>query len=193
MDDLLQSVEQSAPDQSVRKQLNRMFSRYNYVGVKNILKEEFAWPVALEQNEIIDFSQGDPMNEERMAQSSSGTFLPGEAAVKQKQKLVKVILKAGETRMIVGEAAYVVVPRIFNALVRERFGTTKSGLARLRNPQTQKELLAEIVVGPKINNVGEAMQTFVDEKLSTLNKEFSDVQAEPPKTRVKNAEAKQSA
>lgn len=173
----------STPDRSVREQLNTLFTRYDFVGIKNPLDEEFKWPVALEQNEIVSVNPGDPMNEERMAQRSGGTFLPGDSTVRQQGKQVIVTLKAGERRMVIGEAAYVVVPRIFNALVRSKYGTTKAGLARLRNPATQRELLKEIVVGPVINNVEGAMQTYVNEKLKDSVEGFSDVQVDPPKAK----------
>lgn len=172
--------ESSAPDQSIRSKLNKMFNRYNWVGVKNVLDVDFSWPVALEQNEIVDFAPGDPMNEERMSQAGRGTFLPGDGTTRANSKIVKVNLKSGERRMIMGEAAYVVVPRLFNALVRKRYGTDKTSLAKLRNPSIQSALLKEIVVGPVINNVGEAMQTFVDDKMKSIEG-FSDVQANPSK------------
>ncbi len=148
----------------------------------NPLKQEFSWPVALEQNEIVGVNPADPMNEERMAQNTEGTFLPGDSTTRQQTKRVIVKLAPGERRMIIGEAAYVTVPRIFNALVREKYGTTKAGLARLRNPATQKELLKEIVVGPVINNVADAMQTYVNDKMKDIEG-FSDVQVAPPKPR----------
>lgn len=175
MDEYNESV---APDQSLRKTLNKIFSRYNWVGVKNPLEKDFTWRVALEENEILDFRQGDPMNEERMAQSNSGMFLPGDSPIKTQTKAVQVNLKVGEKRMIVGEAAYVVVPRLFNALVRQRYGISKAGLAKLRNPSIQKELLKEIIVGPIIDNIGQAMQTYVNEKMEKIEG-FSDVQTAP--------------
>src|SRR5690606_27956580 len=131
--------ESTTPDQSIRKTLNQMFTRYDWVGVYNPLNTDFKWRVALEQNEIMDFHGAEPMNEERMAQTNSGTFLPSDSPVKQQSKLIQVEIKVGEKRMILGEAAYVVVPRIFNALVRKRYGTTKAGLAKLRNPSIQRE------------------------------------------------------
>lgn len=175
----MDEFQQDRPDQSLRQKLNKMFSRYDYVGVKNPLKTEFTWRVALEQNEIIGMSPGDPMNEERMAQTAGGTFLPGDSVTKMQQKITQITLKPGEKRMIIGEAAYVVVPRLFNALCREKFGTQKSGLARLRNPSTQDELIPVIVDGPVINNVGQAMQTFVNQKMDEIEG-FTDVQANPP-------------
>jgi hypothetical protein len=170
---------ESAPDKSLRSKLNGMFNRHNYVGVKNILKTDMMWPVALEQNEIVSMNPADNMNEDAMARANGSTFLPGDAAVRQ-QRVVKVELKAGERRMLIGEAAYVIIPRIFSALVRERYGTSKMGLAKLRNPSIQAELLKEILVGPVINNVGEAMQTFVNDKMKSIEG-FTDVQADAPK------------
>lgn len=172
--------EASAPDQSIRKKLNGMFNRYNWIGVTNVLDKDFSWPVALEQNEIVNVLPGDPMNEEKMAQSAGGTFLPGDSTTRQQQKIVRVNIKAGEKRMISGEAAFVVVPRIFTALIRQRYGTDKAGLAKLRNPSIQAELLKEIVTGPLINNVGEAMQTYADDKMRAIEG-FSDVQVNPPR------------
>lgn len=166
------------PDQSLRKTLNKMFSRYDYVGVSNPLKGQFTWVVALEQNEIIGMSQADPMDEGKMAQSQGGTFLPGDGATRVQQRVTKVVLKPGEKRMIPGEAAYVVVPRLFNALVRQKYGTDKPALARLRNPSTQKELLPSIVTGPVVNNVGQAVQTYVNEQMGKIEG-FTDVQAKP--------------
>lgn len=176
---------QDRPDQSLRKKLNGMFSRYDYVGIKNPLKTPFTWRVALEQNEIINMSPGDPMNEERMAQTAGGTFLPGDSVVKQQQKITQIVLAPGEKKMIIGEAAYVIVPRIYNAYCREKYGATKAGLARLRNPATQDEHITLIVDGPIIDNVGQAMQTFVNDKMSEIEG-FTDVQTNPPAQKVKS-------
>lgn len=177
----MEEYQTAAPDKNIREQLNGMFTRYDYVGVVNPLKTEFAWQVALEQNEIVNVNQADPMDEGRMAQQAGGTFLPGDSTVRQRGKLVVVRLAPGEKRMIPGEAAYVVVPRIFNALVRSRFGATKAGLARLRNPSTQTELLKEIVVGPLVNNIGDAIQTYADTQMRNIEG-FTDVQVNPPTT-----------
>ena len=172
--------EANAPDQSIRKKLNSMFNRYNYVGITNPLKEDFSWPVALEQNEIVNVLPGDPMNEELMAKKSGGTFLPGDSTTRAQQKIVKVNIAASQKRMISGEAAFVVVPRLFSALVREKYGASKSGLAKLRNPSIQDELIKQIVTGPLINNVADAMQTYADERMKQIEG-FSDVQVNPPK------------
>jgi len=172
--------ESTRPDQSVREKLNGMFSRYDYVGVKNILKTEFRWKVALEQNEVVGTAPGDPMNEERMAQTPQGTFLPGDSVTRHQQRVTEYVLKPGEKKMIIGEAAYVIVPRLFNAYCRETFGTSKAGLARLRNPSTQQEIIPTIVDGPIINNIGDAMQTFVNDQMTKIEG-FTDVQPEAPK------------
>lgn len=169
-----------APDQSLRKKLNGMFSRYNYVGVKNPLKKPFLWAVALEQNEVLGMSPADTMNEERMAQSKGGSFLPGDSVTRGQQKITRISLEPGEKKMITGEAAYVIVPRIFSALVRERYGTTKSALAKLRNPSIQAVLVKEIVTGPVIDNIGQAVQTFVNKEMEKqIDSGFSDVQTKP--------------
>lgn len=165
-------------DQSIRQKLDKMFTRYDYVGIKNILKEPFEWSVALEQNEIIGMSPQDPMNEERMAQNSRGTFLPGDSVTRGQQKITKYTLKPGEKKMIVGEAAYVIAPRIFNAHIRQEHGNSKASLAKLRNPFIQDEIIPTIVVGPIINNVGQAMQTFVNDEMEKIEG-FTDVQTKP--------------
>lgn len=171
-------------DRSIREQLNKLFSRYHWIGVKNPLDESFSWPVALEENEILSMSSADPMDEGRMAQTGGSTFLPGDSTMKQQSKRIVVTINPGQTRMIIGEAAYVVVPRIFNALVRSKYGASKSGLARLRNPSTQKELLKQIVVGPVINNVGDAIQTFVNKEMEKIEG-FSDVQVNNDEPKLK--------
>lgn len=178
------------PDQSVREQLNKMFSRVDYVGVKNTLKRKFTWAVALEQNELVGMSPADPMNEESMAQKGGSTFLPGDGAVRAQQKITRYELEPGERKMILGEAAYVIAEKIFKQMVREKYGTDKQSLARLRNPSVQKELLKEIIAGPIINNVGDAMQTFVNDKLATIQDAgFSDVQTNPPKKEKSGAKS----
>lgn len=169
-----------SPDKDLRVKLNGMFSRYDYVGVKNPLKIPFSWAVALEQNEILGMSPADPMNEERMAQSAGGSFLPGDSVTKNQQKVTRVVLQPGEKKMIPGEAAYVVVPRLFNALVREKYGTTKSGLAKLRNPSIQNLHIPSIVEGPVVNNIGQAMQTYVNAEMKKVEG-FTDVQTQAPK------------
>lgn len=177
----MEELQAPAPDQSIRKMLNKMFNQYNYVGVRNPLEKDFVWAVALTQNEIVGMSQADPMNEDSMARGVGGTFLPGDSVTRTNQKITRVVLAAGERKMIPGEAAYVVVPRLFNALVREKYGTDKSSLAKLRNPTIQAELIKDIVVGPIINNVGEAIETFVNKELQKIEG-FTDVQTQPSET-----------
>lgn len=175
----MEDVQQSqAPDGSLRKKLNGMFTRYDYVGVQNPLKVPFVWAVALEQNEILGMNQADPMNEEQMARKAGGTFLPGDSVTRSQQRITRVTLQPGEKKMIIGEAAYVVAPRLFSALVREKYGANKVGLARLRNPTTQNELLPLIIAGPVINNVAQAMQTYVNNEMSKIEG-FTDVQTKP--------------
>lgn len=173
-----EEVISQAPDQSLRKKLNGMFSRYDYVGVTNPLKKQFVWAVALEQNEILGMSPADGMNEAQMARNAGGTFLPGDSLERTKTKITRVVLESNEKRMIIGEAAYVVVPRLFSALVREKYGNNKAALAKLRSPSIQAELIPQIVSGPIVNNVGEAMQTYVNEKMSKIEG-FTDVQTKP--------------
>jgi hypothetical protein len=166
------------PDRSLRQKLNKMFSRKDYVGITNPLKKEFSWIVALEENEIVDMSQADAMQEDSMAARRSGTFAPLDGATRSQSKVTRFTLQPGEKKMIVGEAAYVIVPRIYNALVRQKFGTNKAGLAHIKNPSTQEELIPKIVIGPLVNNVGQAIQTFVNEKMTKIDG-FTDVQARP--------------
>lgn len=179
MDDMF-SPQQQAPDQGIREQLNKMFSRRDFVGVKNTLKKKFVWAVALEENEFVGMSPADPMNEESMAQRGGSTFLPGDGAVRQQQKITRYELEPGERKMILGEAAYVIAEKIFKQMVREKYGTDKQSLARLRNPSTQKELLKDIIAGPIVNNVEGAMQTYVNDKLAKIEDAgFTDVQTTP--------------
>lgn len=171
-------VTSSQPDQSLRKRLNRMFSRYDYVGIQNPLKAPFVWAVALEQNEIVGMSPADQVNEESWSRKEGSTFLPGDSVTRNQQRITKITLQPGEKRMLPGEAAYVIAPRLFNALVREKYGTTKAGLARFRNPTVQGELIQQIVVGPVINNIGQAMQTYVNKEMGKIEG-FTDVQTRP--------------
>lgn len=173
-----EDIESQAPDQSLRKTLNGKFSRYDYVGIKNPLKRQFIWAVALEQNEVLGMSPADGMNEAQMARQSGGTFLPGDSVERGKTKITRVVLEPGEKKMVIGEAAYVVIPRMFSALVREKYGNDKSALAKLRSPSIQRELIPLIMDGPVVNNVGEAMNTFVNEKMSKIEG-FTDVQVKP--------------
>lgn len=155
-----------------------MFSRYDYVGIKNILNKDFEWLVALEQNEILGMSPADNMNEESMAQRVGGQFLPGDSVVKSTSRVTKVVIKKDEKKMIIGEGAYVVVQKIFNAYIREKYGNNKAALAKLRNPHIQDQIVPMIVPGPIINNVGQAMQTFVNGQMEKIDN-FTDVQTQP--------------
>lgn len=177
-DDYENAVGDQTPDQSLRKKLNGMFSRYNYVGVTNPLKKQFMWAVALEQNEVMGMAQADGMNEERMASSKSGTFLPGDSPTRNQQKITRITIESGQKKMITGEAAYVIVPRIYSAYIREKFGTTKTALAKLRNPTVQAQILKEIVTGPIIDNIGQAVETYVNNEMKRIEG-FSDVQTKP--------------
>lgn len=182
-------------EQSLRSRLNKLFSRYNYVGIRNILSTPFNWTIALEQNEIISMSEGDTVNEEQWARNKSGKFLPGEdAVIRGKTKLVTYKLEPGEKKMVIGEAAYVLIDKIYTMYIKEKYvpkpqaGTlpdpralalTKAGLAKLRNPQEQDKLIPQILVGPVINNVDQALQTYVNTQMDKLEG-FSDVQVNKP-------------
>lgn len=192
MDEFAQSLQdQQAPDSSLRKKLNGMFGQYNYVGVVNPLVKPFVWAVALQQNEVLGINQADQMNEQAMAQSQGGTFLPGESTTRA-QRITRVTLEPGERKMMTGEEAYVVVPRLFSALVRQTYGTDKNGLAKLKNPTIQSQLLKEIVVGPVINNVGEAMQTFANKEMEKIQG-FTDVQTKPTDVKAKQSDTGKTA
>ncbi len=171
----MEDVQPGQVDQSLRVKLNKLFSRYDYVAVKNITSKDFVWNVALEQNEILGMSPADPMNEERMAQQAGGQFLPGDGPTKMQQKITRVVLKPGEKKMIIGEAAYVVAQKIYNLFIREKFGNDKSALAKLRNPTVQDQHIPSILPGPVVNNVGAAMQTFVNNEMEKIES-FTDVQ-----------------
>ena len=187
----MEEIQPQSPDKSIREYLNTLFNRYNYVGVANPLKRDFTWQVALEQNEIVTMNSADTINEERMAQNTQGTFMPGDGAMRLQQKLVAVKIKSNEKRMIIGEAAYVVIPRIFNAYVREKYGTSKQALAKLNNPVVQRELLKDILVGPKIDNVGGAIETYVNESMDKIEN-FTDVQVKPRGRKKADAQGTQS-
>jgi hypothetical protein len=179
-------------EQSLRERLNKMFTRWNYVGVRNILSVPFEWKVALEQNELIGMSPGG-MNEDEMLKQKGGAFLPSDAVVRGKTKVVPYTLQPGEKKMIIGEAAYVIIDKIFRMYVKEKYvpaadpqtpPTTfeaqrrKAGLAKLRNPLEQDRILKMILVGPIINNVEAAVQTFAQEQMNKLEG-FTDVQTSP--------------
>lgn len=167
-------------ERTLRERLNDMFSRYHYVGICNITQQPFQWTVALEQNEILNMDPADQLSEDNMARKGSGQFLPGDAVTKQRQKVVSYELKPGEKKMVPGEAAYVLIDKIFRAAIREKYGNDKSGLSKLAVPSYQDEMLKKIIVGPVIKNVGQVLNDFVDDIQNNLEG-FSQVDAyEPP-------------
>jgi hypothetical protein len=174
-------------EQSLRERLNGMFSRWNYVGISNPLKTAFDWKVALEQNELIGMSAGG-MKEDDMIKNVSGTFLPRDAVTKSKTRVVPYTLQPGEKKMVIGEAAYILIDKLFRAYIKEKYVPApapgempsqfdaqrrKAGFAKLRNPVEQDKVLKLILVGPIINNVEDAVQTFVNDKMEEA---FTDVQ-----------------
>lgn len=194
-------------EKSLRHRLNTMFSRYNYVGIKNILKTPIEWTVALEQHEILDMSAGG-MSEEDMIRNKSGNFLPTDGVTRGKQKTVTYRLEPGEKKMVIGEAAYVLIDKIYTLFIKEKFvpkvepGTvpdqrhlalTKAGMAKLRNQTEQNKYLPQILVGPIINNVEGAIQTYATEQMSKLNDGFSDIQTAQPQKAASNGRARKEA
>lgn len=170
-------------EQSIRQKLNKLFSRYHYVGIKNITKEPFKWTVALEQHEILNMGEADSLNEESMAKKKSGTFLPGDGVTKQNQKIVNFELQPGEKKMIPGEAAYVLIEKLYNAAMREKYGSGKEGLSKMRVPTYHDEMIPKIVCGPIVKNVGEVLNTMLTDTLDKIEDGFSDVQTHPPEVR----------
>lgn len=188
-------------EQSLRERLNGMFSRWNYVGICNPLKTPFEWKVALEQNELLGMSPGG-MNEDDMIKNVSGTFLPRDAVTKGKTRVVPYAMQPGEKKMVIGEAAYILIDKLFRAYIKEKYVPTpepgalptpmdaqlrKAGFAKLRNPVEQDKVLKLIVVGPIINNVEGAVNTFVSEKMEEA---FTDVQTTEPAGGGKKTPAK---
>lgn len=184
----------SQQEKSLRERLNKMFSRYNYVGIKNILSTPFEWTIALEQNEIINMGEADNTNEEEWTRKKAGTFLPNDGTVRGKTKIVTYKLEPGEKKMVIGEAAYVLIDKIFTMYIKEKYvpkpkpgelpdpmalGRAKSGLAKLRSPTEQDKIIPQILVGPIINNVDAALQTYVNAQMDKLEDGFSDVQVNP--------------
>jgi hypothetical protein len=182
-------------EKSLRERLNGMFSRYNYVGIKNILSTPFEWTIALEQNEIINMGDADATNEDEWVKKKSGTFLPGDGVVKGKTKIVTYKLEPGEKKMVIGEAAYVLIDKIFTLYIKEKYvpqpqpgelpkpqdlALRKVGHAKLRNPAEQDKIIPLILTGPIIKNVDGALQTFVNSKMNEIEGGFSDVQVNPP-------------
>lgn len=167
-------------EKSLRERLNSMFSRYNYIGVCNITSSPFKWTVALEQNELMNMGPADLMSEEQMVRNKGGSFLPGDSPIKEKQKVVSYELQPGEKKMVPGEAAYVLIDKIFRAAIREKYGSGKAGLSKLVVPTYQDEMLPKIMVGPIIKNVGAVLNDVVDKMQDNLEG-FSSVDAyEPP-------------
>lgn len=165
---------------SLRERLNDMFSRYHYVGICNITAKPFSWTVALEQNEILNMGPADHLSEDEMVKKGGGSFLPSDGPTKQRQKVVQYKLQPGEKKMVPGEAAYVLVDKIFHAAIMEKYGTDKSGLSKLAVPHYQDEMIPKIVTGPIIKNVGQVLNDFVDGIQENLEG-FTSVDAyEPP-------------
>lgn len=170
-------------EKSLRERLDETFSRYHYVGIKNILNKTFTWTVALEQHEILNMSPADSLSEEQMANRKGGAFLPGDAATKQQQKVVTYSFSPREKKMVPGEAAYVLVDRLYRAAIREKYGNDKSALAKLSIPSYMDEMLPQIIVGPIIKNVGEVLNDFatsLDEKINGSDVGFGNIDANPP-------------
>lgn len=155
-------------DKSLRERLNEMFSRFNYVGICNITSKQFTWQVALEQNEILNMGPADQMSEEEMSRNKGGSFLPGDGVTKKQSKVVEYVLEAGEKKMVPGEAAYVLIDKIYRAAIREKYGNGKAGLSKLSVPGYQDEMLPKIIVGPIIKNVGQVLNDFVGKMQDNL-------------------------
>lgn len=167
-------------EKSIRERLNEMFTRYNYVGICNITSQPFKWTVALEQNEILNMGPADHMSEDEMSRKTSGSFLPTEGVMRQKQKVVEYSLEPGEKKIVPGEAAYVLIDKIFRFAIREKYGSDKSGLSKLVVPKYQDEMLPKIIVGPVVKNVGQVLNDFIGNMQDNIEG-FSSVQAyEPP-------------
>lgn len=165
-------------EKSLRKRLDETFSRYNYVGIKNPGKEKFEWTVALEQNEILNMSPADSMSEDQMARKGGGSFLPGDGATKERTRLVSYVLAPGEKKMVPGEAAYVLIPRLIHTCIREKYGSDKAGLSKLSVPTYQDEFLNQILVGPIVRNVGDVLNEFSSKIDSKIQDGFTGVEAE---------------
>lgn len=155
-------------DKTLRERLNEMFSRYNYVGLCNITSKPFKWTVGLEQNEILNMGPADTMAEDEMARKGGGSFLPGDGVTKKQSKIVEFELQPGEKKMVPGEAAYVLVDKLYKAAVKEKYGSGKEGLSKINVPTFQDELVPKIVVGPIIRNVGQVLNDFVENMQENL-------------------------
>ncbi len=177
-------------DKSLRARLNETFNRYNYVGIKNPLKEEFKWPVALEQNEILNAMPGESPTNEDMARKGGGSFLPSDGITREKTRLIEYVIAPGERKMVPGESAYVLVPRLVSKYIRAKYGSGKAGLSKMQVPFYQDEALKEILVGPIVNNVAQVINEFASQLDSKIEDGFSSVEAKEP---VKNAKKTQPA
>ena len=100
------------------------------------------------------------------------------AVSREQVKLVTYELQPGEKKMLIGEAAYVIIDKIYTLYCKGKYGTDKMGMAKIRNPQVQEEMLKFILVGPIITNVEDKLQTYVEEEVSRIEG-FTDVQTEP--------------
>jgi hypothetical protein len=180
-------------EKSIRATLDQMFSRFHYVGIQNILDTDFEWTVALEKNAIIGTSEADSTSDANMAARVGGSFTAKPIPTTGKTRITRITIKKGQRRMLSGEAAYVIVPRLFTAYVREKYVTpyqgqpirVKAGLAKLRSPSVQKEVLSKILIGPIVKDVEEAMELFVSEKLQDMDKLVEVKTSDPKKVEVK--------
>lgn len=183
-------MQPQAQEQSLRQKLNSMFNRYHFVGIKNITKEQFKWTVALEQNEILDMAEADSLSEQQMAKQGGGSFLPGDAATKRPGKLVEYSLAPGEKKMIPGEAAFVLIPRLINFSIREKYGSDKQGLSKFSIPSFRDEMLDQILVGPIVRDVAEVMNEVVGKLQSNITQDgFNAVEADMPDASMKDLRA----
>lgn len=178
-------------DKTIRERLNGMFSRYSFVGIRNITKQPFSWTVALEQYEIVKMSPGDDMDEAMMARRKSGSFLPGESTpTREGTKVVRYDLAPGERKLVAGEAAYVLVDKIFTAKILEEFGNGREGYGKLRVPMYIDKYLPLIIPGPIVNNVADALQGVLEKSIDKLNS--TDLAQQLNDTGFTDIQAKQS-
>lgn len=166
-------------EKTLRKRLNETFSRYHIIGIKNPTKETFKWTVALDRNEILNMAPTDNLSEDRMAREGEGSFLPLDGTTKQYTRLVEYTLAPDEKKMVPGEAAYVLIPRLISKGIREKYGSGKVGLSKLNVPSFQDEFLNKIIVGPIVKDVEEVMNEFSSQIESKLEG-FNDVKAKQP-------------
>lgn len=173
-------------DKSLRERLNEMFSRYNYVGICNVTAKTFKWTVALEQNEILNMGPSDQMSEEEMTRKGGDSFLPMDGVMKKQSKVVEYVLEPGEKKMVPGEAAYVLVDKLYKAAIAEKYGEGKEGLSKIVVPSYQDEIIPDIVCGPIIKNVGQVLNDFVGNLQENLegfsNVEVAEKKNDKPET-----------